>query len=189
MTLDEKRQHELEHDERWLAAMLGPSDAERTRRVAREAVRLAMNERWLDDEPTHVPRPRAIAQVRAAIRQELAAGRRAAHHRLFGLLSAAAAIVLAFGVSWNASRMSGVTARSATLLAAVPAGDNFIEAWEAVQSKHELAALEEGVAWLGEEISSLARTQVHRRDELEIDSLQDRIDWLLSEPTDIFGTS
>ena len=95
MEFDDNSKTELEHNERWLDAMMRPAESGTAAAKAREAVRVALDEEWLGEYVTPLPSATTVARVKASVRNKLVAGRPLARYRIFGALSAAAGILAA----------------------------------------------------------------------------------------------
>lgn len=183
MDTDEKKLAEIERDERWLAAIMGPERHEEVPEKARHAARLAIQEEWLSGFTTPEPAPETIRRVKLAVRQALKRTDRSVVYRIAGAMSAAAVLVFAIGIGRFSVRAP------ATAPTALPVGENFVDAWTEVEQDGAVAALKADMAWLEQEINSLAGRPVRRSQELELESLQDRVDQLFAEPDDTAGTS
>jgi hypothetical protein len=185
--LDEIRRTELDRDERWLASIMtpttpGPSDETLDR--VRGAVRVAIDERWLEKYEAPAPAPEAIHRIKAAVHETLRAGdRRGVRYRVFGAMSAAAAILLAVGVvRFAAPRATGA-------LDMAGPGDSFTAAWDAIENDTGMKSLTTDMAWLDEEMNAWANRPARPTDDLEMESLQDQVDQLFATPDYFAGTS
>ncbi|MBN1488845.1 MAG: hypothetical protein JXA69_02920 [Phycisphaerae bacterium] len=180
MEFDDTQKAELEHNERWLDAMMRPAESETTTARAREAVRVALDEQWLGQYAAPLPSAATVARVKALVRHELTASHPPARYRIFGALAAAAAIAIAVGIS----RFAAWTPQEPAAI-----GDAFVSAWEALPVDEDLAAVTIDLAWVADEMETQTSSLQLRDDELKLEQLQDRIDRLFSEPADLLGTS
>ncbi len=180
MNLNEHEQQELRHNEQWLASLMARTPTTAKDR-ARDAVKLAMNERWLEQFPTDQPRPQAVRQVHSAIRRELRSMRLAVRYRLYGVMASAASILLVFGLTWHMT--ATVNPNTQTIVAQTsPLADIFVSALDAVEKDSALEQLSMEVARLDEEMTVAVRSTSEHLDDMELNAMQDRIDWLLTEP-------
>lgn len=182
MSLDPKQQAELERNERWLASLMTAKPSDEAIARTRNAVRIAMEEQWLHGFATPPPAPELIARVKAAVHDVLRDRYRATWHRIFGALSAAAAVLFAIGLV----RFAGHGART-TLEA--PLGENFTVAWNAIEDAAGMSSLMADMAWLDEEIDGWTTRPARQSDEMELESIQDRMDGFFTTSDYFFGTS
>jgi len=183
MDFDPFRQAELERDQKWLASLPTPRPSEEALERVRASVRLAMDEQWLDSIATPPPPPELICRVRTAVRETLRAERRSARYRIFGACSAAAAVLFAIGVARFAAMLPQQTKGSPAL------AEEFIAAWSAIQSDADLRSLTADMVWLDDELNTWAGKPAARADELDLESLQDRIDQIFATPDYFSETS
>jgi len=183
MDFDPSRQAELERDRQWLASLPTPRPSEEAIERVRAAVRLAMDEQWLHSIASPAPPPELIRQVKAAVRDTLRAGGRAARYRIFGVCSAAATVLFAIGVARFAAMAPHRMAESPAL------AEEFIAAWSAIENDADLRSLTADMVWLDDELSTWASKPAARADDLDLESLQDRIDQIFATPDYFYGTS
>ncbi len=187
MDFDETRQAELERDERWLASFATPGPSAKTVAQIRDAVRTALDEEWLAEIPTPAPPRSAVDGTKAAVRQALAGSSRSIRYRGLAALSAAAVIAAAVGLS----RFHMTTPTTPTTpTESLSIGDSFVAAWGAIEDAGDfLDSLTTDMAWLDAEINAWATHSGDRTDELELESLEDRIDRIFASPDYFVETS
>jgi len=183
MDFDPSRQAELERDQQWLASLPTPRPSEETLERVRATVRLAIDEQWLNSIATPPPPPELIRRVKTAVRDTLRAGRRSVRYRVFGACSAAAAVLFAIGVARFAATLPQQTKESPAL------AEEFLAAWSAIQSDADLRSLTADMVWLDDELNTWASKPAACADDLDLESLQDRIDQIFATPDYFYGTS
>lgn len=204
MTFDDRQLREIEANEAWLARFGSPVPDSRLLADVKQAVRVTVNEQWLDRTADATPSPDAstVGTIKAAIRRELSTGRPVhvgerntgvslgkptGGRRLYGAFSAAAMIALAVGVI----RFAPANRPEITRIATTTAPDElFLASFESIpdEMEPELLAIEAGL----ERIESEGWSGVDSYDsklDLELDNLWDEVEKLGSSTSTIFETS